>query len=210
MGGPPRSLTTDHLFHLVGFVQQIYWMHDAGGRRRTPQSGANLHQAARIPRRDEVGPGRRDVAQLRRKYGIRRIRLNEIVNARGAAAVFRALEWNKFELWNRAEHGEWCRGDALRVQQMTWRIIRNSHRHRSTNHGARGDEQLADVADAGRAFGCPSGPLVVTAEQVLILLHHRAATGRICADILGVRALEGGDVRSRQRTSRIEVASVCV
>src|SRR5205814_7041851 len=60
------------------------------------------------------------------------------------------------------------------------------------------------------AFGCPSGPLVVTAEQVLVLLHHRAATGRICADILGVRALEGGDVRARQRTSRIEVASVCV
>jgi hypothetical protein len=67
-------------------------MHHAHAAARAEQTGANLHQAARITGRNELGMRGRDVSHFGREHGIRGIRLDEIVDPGGATAVLRAVE----------------------------------------------------------------------------------------------------------------------
>ena len=59
---------------------------------RPPKAGADLHEAARITRRNPIGTSRRNVSQLRSENGVGRRRLEQIVDAGSTAALLGVRE----------------------------------------------------------------------------------------------------------------------
>jgi hypothetical protein len=174
------------------------------------QAGADLHQAPRIARGNELGVSGGDISQLGRQHGIRRIRLDEIVNPRRAATVLRAFEWYQLQLGYAAENGKWRIADALSMEEVTRGIVRDAPTHRSTWRRARGDKELAHIPDALRESSRPLCPGPFIGEQMSVFFHHCAAAGGVGADVFGARALERLDVGARQLPSAPQVAGMCV
>jgi len=54
-------------------------------------------------------------------------------------------------------------------------------------------EELAEVGDLGGHFRGPRGPRRIAVKQVSVLLHRRAAAGRVDHDRVNVRPIEGVD-----------------
>ena len=75
--------------------------------------------------------------------------------------------------------------DALRVRQVTGVVIGDAQRHRlrAAPAGGRSRERLGDVADLRRESRGPRGPLRVVRQQLAVLLHRRAAAGRVHHDL---------------------------
>src|SRR5690242_20343302 len=88
------------------------------------EPGANLHQASRVSRSNEIRLRVGDVGELRLEHRRRRARLQEIVNAGGATALLGIDQWYQGEPRNRRENLEWRCVDALRVHKMARCVIR--------------------------------------------------------------------------------------
>ena len=73
-------------------------MDDARGGSAEHEASADLHHAAGVPGGDEVGLGVCDALELRRQYGVRRVGLDEIVNAGAAAALIGIFERYEIEM----------------------------------------------------------------------------------------------------------------
>ena len=161
---------------------------------RAPHTGADLHEAPRIPGRDELDASGRDVTQLGREHRVRRVGLDEIVNPGGATTVFRAFQGRELERRNGTENCERWIDDALCVEKVTWRVVCDRPPYFSTTNGTSGNEQLTDVAHLGRKSCSSLGISGVIREQVRVFLHHRATASRIGAHVLRPAPLEGVDV----------------
>src|SRR5688500_20360158 len=98
-------------------------MNDACASAGTAQAGADLHETSWGPCYDPVSTRGCDVPELRREHRIRRLRLDEVVDPRGAAALLRVGQREQAELWNRAQHGQRSSCDALRMHQVRLRVL---------------------------------------------------------------------------------------
>src|SRR5437867_8768279 len=114
------------------------------------ESGTDLHKAPWITRCDERGFRRLDVVELGREHGGRRLRLQQVVDPGGSAAVVGVLERNELDAWDRRKNLERRSRDALRVQQMARRVVRHGDVERTALERAGCREQLADIARALR------------------------------------------------------------
>ena len=111
------------------------------------QPRADLHEAARIAGGDELRGGGGDVLQLALEHDVGHVRLHEVVDAGASAADIALVERHQLELGNCPQHVERRSGDALRVQQMTGRVVRDpAPQPAPPRAGPRRREQLAHVA----------------------------------------------------------------
>ena len=88
----------------------------AGRRAGAEQPGADLHQAAGVARRNELGRARGDERQLSVQDHVRHLGLDQVVDARAAAAHLAFGQRYELELRNGTQHVERRVGDALRVR----------------------------------------------------------------------------------------------
>src|SRR5687768_682573 len=123
-------------------------MNDACASAGTAQAGADLHETSWVPCYDPVSTRGCDVPELRREHRIRRLRFDEVVDPRRAAALLRVRQREQGEVWNRAQHGERWSYHALCMQQVTRRVVRDAKRERCAGLRAGGGQKLADVANA--------------------------------------------------------------
>src|SRR5687768_16840745 len=82
---------------------------------------------------------------------------------------------------------------------MTGRVVRHAQRHAAARHRACGSEQLADVTNAGAYSSSTFRILAVVAQEVAVILHHRAAPGRVYRYEVGTRFFKRLDVAPSQR-----------
>src|SRR5688500_10565008 len=109
------------------------------------EARSNLHQTAGISGCNERRAGRFDVRELGFEHGIGCIGLDEIVDAGAAAALIRVMKRNQLEPWYRRQHGKRRLTDALRVEEMTRRVVGDAHGEASSNPRAGRGEELTHV-----------------------------------------------------------------
>src|SRR6267142_1340613 len=93
---------------------------------------------------------------------------------------------------------------------MAGRIVRDPNGKGSAFGWPSGGEQLAHVSYACAHPHRSRVPFGMILPQMSVLLHDRSATRRVDGDKRGTRALERRDVAPRERSSRLEIAGMCV
>src|SRR6478672_6640095 len=146
-------------------------MNRSRGYLGTDQSGTDLHETARIPRRYPARAGVANVGQLWREHRVRGLRLDQIVDSRAAAALIGIVERHEIETRNSGENGERRQGHALRVLQMTGRVVCDSNWKRSPLTRSGSGQQLAYIANPRAQSRCSLVPVRVILQQVSILFH---------------------------------------
>ena len=134
------------------------------------------------------------VANLAVAELLRGLRLQQVVDARGAAAERCLGDLGDLKLWNLGEQVARLLEDALRVTQVASVVIRDAHRQRIARRDRwKFAEDLGDVfalCGEGGGTGCPCG---VVAEEVAVFLHGGAAACGVDDDGVYVGGLEEGD-----------------
>src|SRR5258705_13603795 len=90
---------------------------------KPPAGCSNLQNASGVAGRDDVRLQRGDVARLAVAKLHRRLRLDEIVDARAAAADLRFQRREQFDAGNRRQQRARLRLDALRVREVTRVVV---------------------------------------------------------------------------------------
>src|SRR5205823_593502 len=88
----PAAAAVDAESLSVRRIEQIHRMHRACARSRSPQTGADLHETSRVSGGHEIRLRLGDMLQLGSKHRSRRIGLEQVVDAGGAAAVVRVRQ----------------------------------------------------------------------------------------------------------------------
>src|ERR1051326_3106070 len=191
-------------------VEEIDRVNHASSGSTPIQAGADLHQATRIPSHDRVRHRHPDLIEFWLEHLRRDLWFYEVVDAGAAATLIGATQRNERRALDRGEHLEWRSGHTLRVEQMAGCVVGQPHVERTGTPRTRGREQLAHVADLRRDSLRAFAPVRILAEQVTILLHRRAASGRIRDDVIRIGRLERRDVLSREVSGAFEISGVCV
>src|SRR5258706_2708434 len=105
-------------------------MCDARAAPGAKQSGADLHETSGVPRSDDGRPAARNVLELHIEYARARFRLDQIVDARAAAAVLASLERQQLESGDGAEHAQRWLAEALRLPKVARGIVGDRERPR--------------------------------------------------------------------------------
>src|SRR3954470_13045312 len=113
-------------------VEKIDRMYRARAHVRANQTGSDLHQAARISGRYPGGSRRANVGEFWREHGVGRIRLDEVVDARAAAALIRVVQRYELQLRDGGEYRQRRLGHTLRMLQVTRRVVGDLDRKRPT------------------------------------------------------------------------------
>src|SRR5207342_2491692 len=97
---PSRSLCNVHVARraTVATIEQLHGVHCARSRTDANQPRTDLHQASRVPGGDCISVRLLDVPELAIEDAVRRLRLYQIVNPRGAAAHVAFHQRNELEL----------------------------------------------------------------------------------------------------------------
>src|SRR5215510_9713851 len=90
------------------------------------QTGADLHNAPRIRGRDDFSVRLFNRRQLLPKYFATQLGMLKIIDARSTTAIFRSAKRDQFNARNRLEQVERLAADALRMQQVTGRVVSDS------------------------------------------------------------------------------------
>ncbi len=160
----------------------------------TTETAHQLKQAAGIGGNDCLRLCVEQMPDLAVAELLRGLRLQQVVDACGAAAERWLGDLGDFELRNLCEQMAWLLEDALRVTQVAGVVIRDAHRQRiSWRNGRKLAENLCDVFALCGEGGGTGGPFGVVAEQVAVLLHRGAAAGSVDDDGIDVGGFEHGD-----------------
>jgi len=136
----------------------------------------------------------------------RRFAAFQVVDARGAAADLPLGRLDQLEPRNRAEERPRLGPKGLGVRQVAGVVIGHPQRQRMPRRPWLARKELRDVADLGRESEGALGPIGVVIEEVPIVLHRRAAPGRVRRDV--VTALELLDRLLGEPPGRVLVAGV--
>src|SRR5688572_16430226 len=112
-------------------------MHNSRFDLRAMQPCSDLHETPRISSRHQRRVGVLNVFQLWFQNSRRRVWLEKIVDPCSATAVVRICEGHELQAWNRGEHLERWRADALGMEQMAWRIVGDCQVKRPAFDGSR-------------------------------------------------------------------------
>src|SRR5262245_48098789 len=170
----------------------------ANSRRGEP--GAELHQTPGVAARDDLGRRLSQLLELGFEHGARHLGLQYGEQAGAAAALRRPLDGDELEQRNRREQPEGLGADALRVQQMTWRIVGHVQIERRAGDGplAVSGEHLRHV------FYSPRKPLrAFRTDEPPVFLHLCAAAGAVYHDEL-IAVTEGLDVGASKDPCLVE------
>ena len=135
-----------------------------------------------------------------------RFRLEQVVDACGAAADLPLGRLDQLEPRNRAEERPRLGPEGLGVREVAGVVIGDSQRERVPRRPRLPRQELRDVADLGREGEGALGPVGVVVEEVPVVLHRRAAPGRVRRDV--VTALELLDRLLGEPPGRVLVAGV--
>src|SRR5438105_10589690 len=206
-----RSATAASSAGAVRLVQEIEQMHDPRTRSRTAKAGLDLHETAGIGRDDDVGAGFLYVGDLALEQRAGELRLGHVVGAGASAAPVGFLERDHLEAGDRREERSWLLAHALPVKQMARIVVRGADPHRR-GHGAEAEvaEELRRVVHARGELGGACRPGCVVLEKPAVLLHRRAAAGRVDDDGADLFAREGRHVPPGQFARALALAGVRV
>src|SRR6267142_1290769 len=98
-------------------------MNDRPGETGPAGCRRELDQAAGVSSGDHVRPERGDVPHLPRAEIARRVRLDEVVDARAPAADLLFGRAQHLESWNGSQQITRLRADALRMRQMAGIVV---------------------------------------------------------------------------------------
>ncbi len=174
-----------------------------GGHVREPAPAQRTHQlqqAAGIGGDDGSGLGREQVFYLAVAQLVGRLRMEQVVDAGGAAAERGLFDLRDFESGNRSQQPPRLSVDGLRVAQVASVVVGHSHGQRVAR-GTCGQfaQNLGDVFAFGAEGGGARGPCGIVAQQMAVFLHGGAAAGGVDDDGVHVRRFEGGDHLARER-----------
>jgi hypothetical protein len=113
----------------VGGVQDLHWVPRDDGAPGEQQAAAELHQAARISRRDDRGPRGLNMRELGREDRGGDLGLRQVEDSCASAALVAGLEWPKFDAADCSQNLQRRLDDALCVLEVTGRVPSDTRRH---------------------------------------------------------------------------------
>src|SRR6202022_4199059 len=149
-----------------GSVQDLDRMR--GGKLDAPlaQNLLDLERAAGVGGRDQVRPRRKHVVRLAGADLVGARGLDQVVDARTAAALVALGDLQELEAGNAAQERPRLLANALRVREVAGIVVRHPQRDRVTGR-RRADpgEKLRDVPDLRGKRGRPGGPVRIAGKQ---------------------------------------------
>ena len=129
---------------------------------------------------------------------LRRSRFHQVVDAGAAAADVGVRERQQLDARDRSQQIPRLLPNALRVREVTRIVIRHAHRRRlpCCHRRTQFRHELTDIAHPGGERARPLRPLRVAGQQLPVLFHRRAASGRVHRNHVDAGALERRDGRS--------------
>src|SRR6266446_200231 len=176
--------------------QQLYGMNERHVQTALSTPPGDLEEAARVRRRDHPRAGLDDTRELAFEQLARHAGLEEIVDARAAAAEVAVGKLDEPELGDPAQKLARLLPDPLAVDQVTGIVVRDRQIEGPERQVGAG-QHFRDIANArgeARELGNP----------MAVLLHHRAAARGVGDDEIEVVGKRAGE---RARSGRMGIHS---
>src|SRR3954454_6833723 len=165
---------------LYRHLNQLNWVEYPERAPHLLAHGGDLDRAAGIARGDRVRAGGQQVVHLAAAELRCGLRVEQVVDTRGAAADLPTLGLQDLELRYLGEKVARLGAHGLSVSEVAGVVVGDLGRQRMSL-GARAGlgQQLGDVAHFGAERRGAVRPLRIVAQQVRVALHRRAAAGGV-------------------------------
>src|SRR5688572_27866477 len=120
-----RAAGVRFLSGTIRFGEERDWMRNAHGQLLLAEAIHDLEEAAGIAGRDDLGTRGLDMLNYAFEKVARHFGLDQVIDARAAAAPRAFGEFNEFEIRNCAKQRARLRGDLLAVAKVTRLVIRD-------------------------------------------------------------------------------------